>query len=103
MLISKQQYDEGDIISFKISNGDEVVAKFMTGDGDGFTVSKPMVVVTTQKGVMLMPALFTAVPGTNHFSFKHIMLHGITDEEMKAYYITQTTGIQTIPKSSIIT
>lgn len=103
MLVSKSKYSDGDIISMKISNGDEVVAKYVGESSEWFEVTKPMVVVTTQKGIVLMPALFTSEPGTNQMRFAHIMLHGLTDEQMKAHYIGQTTGIQTIPKSSIIT
>ena len=102
MLLSNQKYKSGDIISIKISNGDEIVAKFSEETSTGFIIVKPMIVVTTQKGVALMPALFTAVPGDNTISFNHIMLHGPSEEQIKTYYISQTTGIQTIPKSNII-
>ena len=33
MLISKSNYDAGDIVSFKLANGDEVVAKVIEDAG----------------------------------------------------------------------
>lgn len=104
MLVKKSKYEENEIITFKIANGDEIVAKLVSEDEEMFIVSKPLVVMPSQNGVMLVPALFSVDPDQNiHISKKHIMIDSTTAEQVKAGYLTRTTGIQTIPKSKIIT
>lgn len=95
MLLNKQKYTAGDIISLKISNGDEVVAKFVEENDDGIKVSKPMTVMPTQNGIVLVPSLFTSESDLPLLiNFRHIMLHGPTVKEMSDHYIKKTTGIQ---------
>lgn len=95
MLVNKSKYNSGDIISIKISNGDEIVAKFVEETDTGFMIKKPMVVVTTQKGIVLMPALITSDSELSMpINFQHIMLHGLAIKEMSDHYIKKTTGIQ---------
>lgn len=95
MLLNKPKYNAGDIISLKISNGDEVVAKFVEETNTGFMIKKPMTVMPTKNGIVLVPTLFTSdselpLP----INFQHIMLHGSTVKEMSDHYIQKTTGIQ---------
>lgn len=94
MLLNKPKYKTGDIISMKISNGDEVVAKFDEETETGFMIKKPMTVMPTQQGIVLVPTIFTSeseLPMPIHF--QHIMVHGLTMREMSDHYIQKTTGI----------
>ena len=103
MLVKKQKYDENEIVTFKIANGDEIVAKIVAETDDVYTVSKPLVAMPAQNGLALVPALFSCDPDHNvDISKKHIMVDALTAEQVKAFYLTKTTGIQTIPKSKII-
>jgi len=103
MLVRKSKYAEGDIITYKVVNGDECVAKFVKETDHGFTINKPYVVIPSQGGLALMPALFT-VSGNQDINvdFQHIMIHGETMPEMVSAYTERTTGIKQVPKSSII-
>jgi len=103
MLLSNQKYKSGDIISIKISNGDEIVAKFSEETSTGFMIVKPMTIMPTQTGIVLVPSLFTVdseLPTPIHF--QHIMLHGATIKEMSDHYIKKTSGIQIASAGSII-
>ncbi len=44
MLVTKG-YQEGDIVSFKLINGDEVVARIVDAGPNGFEISKPCTVM----------------------------------------------------------
>ena len=44
MLISKP-LTANDICTFKLTNGDEIIAKFISQDATGYTISKPVMVV----------------------------------------------------------
>ena len=103
MLISKK-YDEGDIIAFKIVNGDEIVAKIVSEDADKFTVDKPCTVIPSPQGIGLMQALITSDQKHSiSISKQHIIMHSPVVDQMQSHYIQTTTGIQPITKGGIIT
>jgi len=102
MLINKPKYNSGDIISIKISNGDEIVAKFVEETDTGFMIKKPMTVVPTQNGIVLMPSLITSESELPMpINFQHMMLHGSAIKEMSDHYIKKTTGIQLATAGSL--
>ena len=61
MLINKK-YSTGDIASFKLNNGDELVAKIVAINDNSYTLSKPCVIVPGQQGIGLMQAMFSVDP-----------------------------------------
>ena len=62
MLISKSRFSTGDIVSFKINNGDELIAKIVDQTDDSYTLSRPCVIVPNQQGIGLMQAMFSVDP-----------------------------------------
>ena len=104
MLISKNGYNTDDIISFKILNGDEIVAKLVSEDDDSFTVVKPMAIVPSPQGIALMSALFSVELGKHiRLDKKHVMLNGPTVDQIADHYREVTSGIQLPKKGGIIT
>ena len=59
MLVTNK-YAEDDIVTFKIVNGDEIVAKIVEESDDAFTVMKPCTVMPSQQGLGLLQSLFTS-------------------------------------------
>lgn len=103
MLIQKG-YAEGDIVCFKVVNGDEIVAKLVEEKPDAFVVSKPCTVVPSQQGLGLMQSLFSADINTNITLNKmHVIMHSPVIDKLEAHYIQTTTGIQPVTKGGIIT
>lgn len=102
MLVS-QKYTSGDVVSFKIVNGDEIVAKVVEVADGGWYISSPCTVVPSQKGLGLMQSLFSARDDARVFlSQQHVMFHAESLEEMKSHYVKTTTGIDITPKPGII-
>jgi hypothetical protein len=102
MLVS-QKYASGDVVSFKMVNGDELVAKVLEETDAGFHVSAPCTVMPSQQGLGLMQSLFSAKEDIKVFlSRQHVMFHAESLEQMKAHYVKTTTGVEIIPKQSII-
>ncbi|CAM6054944.1 unnamed protein product [Sphagnum tenellum] len=69
MLIQKT-IDMGDIVSIKLTNGDEIIAKFISQDQTSCTVSKPVIVAISQSGPQqvslgFMPFMVSANEDTN--------------------------------------
>lgn len=103
MLLSKG-YSEGDIVTFKMVNGDEIVAKVVNTEDWGWTVTKPCTVVPSHQGIGLLQSLFTADINTNiDLKREHVMIHSATAEQVQDHYIETTSGIKTVRKGSIIT
>jgi hypothetical protein len=51
MIVNK--YKKDDIITLKLVSSEEVITKVVEADNDSFTVSKPMMLIHTPKGVAM--------------------------------------------------
>jgi hypothetical protein len=103
MLIQKG-YAVGDIVCFKVVNGDEIVAKIIEETPETYTLSKPCTVVPSPQGLGLMQSLFSADINTNITLNKmHIIMHSPVVDKLESHYIQTTTGIQPVSKGGIIT
>ena len=102
MLISKSnKIDVGDIVSFKLANGDEIVGKVVEETPTDFVISKPCLVVPSQQGIGLMQALFSASPDADiPVSKAHIMMKSPTLDQLQQHYIKTTTGLEILPQGS---
>ena len=91
MLVTK--YDKDTLVSFKLVNGDEVIAKIVDETAAEFVVSKPMIVVPSQQGIGLMQSLFTSdLNKSIHLDKRHVMLHSQTSGELVNHYLETTSG-----------
>ncbi len=103
MLVTNK-YDKDTIVSFKIVNGDEIVAKVIEETDDSFVLSKPTTVMPSQQGLGLLQSLFTSdLNKTIALSKTHVMMHAPTIEDVRNHYIKTTTGIEPVTKGGIIT
>lgn len=102
MLLNKK-YDSGDIVAFKVVNGDEIVAKIVDDAATEFVVDKPCTVIPSQQGIGLVQSLFTADQKNNiSISKTHVIMHSKVIDQMEKHYIQTTTGIQPVTKGSIV-
>ena len=102
MLINKG-YEAGDILCFKLVTGEEVVAKFVEGNNDGYVVNRPCTAIPSQQGLGLMQSLICADINSNiTLKYDHVIMHGHVITDIENHYIRTTTGIQPT-KSGIIT
>lgn len=94
MLIEKPRAN-GDVITLKLTSGEEIIARFEEDTENGVRVSKPMVLSMTQQGVGMMPYLFTVNPNTMiTIESSAISVTAKTDDDFAKQYTTSTTGIQ---------
>lgn len=102
MIVSKG-YSLGDIISFKLTSGEEMIARYQGEDETSYHVAKPINLVPTPQGSLgMVPALFSADLNTAKISLQKtaIALHSATRKEVADEYLKGTTGIK--PASSLI-
>lgn len=102
-MLKENGYSKDDIVSFKIVNGDEIVAKFIEETDTEFVVNKPATVMPSQQGIGLMQSLFTGGLDKNiKLQKTHVMIHSETVKEIKDHYIKTTTGIEPVSAGSIV-
>lgn len=102
-MLIKKGYSANDIVTFKIMNGDELVASVVNEHDDHYVIAQPMSVVPSQQGIGLMQALFSIEPKSEVVLKKdHVMLHNKTIDAIADHYRELTTGIKTIRNESRI-
>ena len=98
------QFTVNEVLTFKMNNGDEVVAKVIAGpDEYGYiTVTEPVTVVTTGTGVGMIPTIMTAEHNSeNKLNTTSISMFTPTDDNIKLKYLEATTGIK-VPTKKLI-
>jgi hypothetical protein len=103
-VLVTNKYEKDQVVSFKIMNGDELVAKIVEETDDAFVISKPTTVMPSQQGLGLMQSLFTSDLNKNiRLSKNHVMMHSPTVKDVENHYIKTTTGIEPVTAGGIIT
>ena len=96
MLISKGVV-AGEIVSIKLTTGEEVVTKFVEETATGYKVSKPLVLSMTNQGIGMIPFMLT-ISGDNDVTIHHsgIISICVTDKQFADQYVQGTTGIKLV-------
>ncbi len=93
MLIDKG-LSEGTVVTIKLVNGEEIMARFLEETATGYKVSKPLTLSAGPKGLGMVPFLFTADPEKNIVLDKaSVMVIVPTETEFANQYTQGTTGI----------
>ena len=102
MLINKP-VSVGDIVCFKMANGDEIVAKVVEVTSTGWLVNRPCTVIPSPQGIGLMQSLFSAEVNKDiELKSEHVMMHSTVIKALEDHYLTTTTGIQQVSKGPLI-
>jgi hypothetical protein len=104
MLLNKAtMYEAGQIVTFKIVNGDEIIARIVVENDDDFMVDQPVTLVPSERGMMMVPSMFT-LDKNNSIPIRksNIIMHTLTREDAASGYRETTTGIQAVRKPGII-
>jgi hypothetical protein len=96
MLIDKG-VTEGEVITIKLTSGEELVAKLVEDGPLYYKLSKPMVIAMGAKGPGLMPYLFTVDPDKEVKLLKStVTVAEATDKAFADQFIQSTTGIKLV-------
>ena len=91
-MLIETPYKVGDVITIKLTSGEELVGKFEADDSTQIKVNKPLTLVASEKGIGLQQFLFTADMAIC-YSIKHsayTLVHKTRSEFGEAY--TNQTG-----------
>ena len=97
-MLIKPAYKLGDVITIKLTSGEELVGKFEADDDKTIKVNKPLTLVASEKGIGLQQFLFTADIDKS-YTIKHqaITLIHKTRSEFAEAYTKQTSSIVQAP------
>jgi hypothetical protein len=94
MLIDKGVLP-GEVVTLKLTSGEELIAKLVEDCVNFLTVSKPMVLSMTPQGVGMMPYLFTVDPSKEvKISKTAVTVIEATEKDFANQYLSGTTGIK---------
>jgi hypothetical protein len=93
----------GEVYTLKLNSGEELIAKIIADEVDGYIIiSNPVSVAPGPQGMGLVPSLFTANPDSQtKLNTMSIAIFALTEENVKAKYLEATTGI-TVPSKKLI-
>jgi hypothetical protein len=93
MLIDKG-VSEGEVITLKLTSGEEIVAKLVEDGAAYYKLKNPQVIGMGPKGPGLMPYLFTVDPSKEIKLLKTtVTVAEATDKTFADQFIQSTTGI----------
>jgi hypothetical protein len=93
MLIDKG-VSEGEVITLKLTSGEEIVAKLVEDSAAYYKLKNPQVIGMGPKGPGLMPYLFTVDPNKEIKLLKTtVTVAEATDKSFADQFIQSTTGI----------
>jgi hypothetical protein len=87
----------GEVITIKLTSGEELVAKLVEETSTHYKLSRPMVIGMGSKGPGLMPYLFTVHPDKEVKLNKSVVtVVEATDKQFADQFIQSTTGIKLV-------
>ena len=93
MLISKK-FKENDVISLKVSSGEEVIGRYLREDDAYFYITKPNVLMMNGQGMGMVPYMFTVNPDQDYaISKSSVITLSTTDGDVAKQYLSKTSGI----------
>lgn len=85
----------GEVITLKLTSGEEIVAKLAAETDSHYKLSRPMVIGMGERGPGLMPYLFTVNPDKEvKLSKVTVTVAEATDKAFADQFIQSTTGIK---------
>lgn len=92
MLINKG-LSQGEVISLKLINGDELIARFEEENAETITVVKPLAITIGSQGLGMIPWMFLGDRDTYTISKNQIFAFSKSKKDAADQYLQSTTGI----------
>ena len=92
MLLSKP-ITQGSIVSLKLVNGDELIARYEEETTDTITIDKPKALTAGPQGLGMIPWLFLGDKDTITLQKSHVFAVVPSKKDAADQYLEGTTGI----------
>ena len=92
MLISKG-FSNGDIVSLKLINGDELIARFESETADDITIDRPLALTMSREGLGMIPWMMLGDKSSITLKKSHVFAVVSSQKDAADQYMQGTTGI----------
>jgi hypothetical protein len=92
MLIEKP-ISSGDVVSLKIVNGDELIARYESETSDEIKINRPLALSAGPQGLGMMPWIFLGDKETISIKKSHVFVMVPSKKDAADQYMQGTTGI----------
>jgi len=92
MLINRG-LSSGDVVSLKLLNGDEIIARFESETADEITINRPLALTMGQSGLGMIPWIFLGDKETMTLKRSHVFVIVPSKKDAADQYMQGTTGI----------
>jgi len=92
MLIEKP-IANGDVVSLKIINGDELIARYESETADEIKINRPLALSAGPQGLGMMPWIFLGDKETISIKKSHVFVIVPSKKDAADQYMQGTTGI----------
>lgn len=93
----------GEVYTFKLSSGEELIAKVVAEGSNTIVLSNPLSVAPGPQGMGLVPSMFTAEQDKNiELNTNAVVMWAPSADSIRSKYIEATTGIATTSKKLIL-
>ena len=92
MLIEKP-ISEGDVVSLKLLNGDEIIARFDGETATELKINRPLALTAGAQGLGMIPWIFLAEKETFTLQKAHVFVMVPSKKDAANQYMQGTTGI----------
>ena len=92
-MLFKKPITQGSVVSIKIINGDEIIARYEDETTDTVTINKPLALTMGQGGLGMIPWVFLGDAETVTLQKSHVFFVIPSKKDAADQYIQGTTGI----------
>ena len=92
MLIDKG-ISQGEVISIKLVNGDEIIGRFDSENNDEVKIERPLAITIGPQGLGMMPWMFLGSKDIVTLKKQHVMAMMPSKKEAADQYMQGSTGI----------
>jgi hypothetical protein len=93
MLLINKGYTQGDVVSLKLSNSDELIAEFESETETSIKIRRPLALTMAQGGLGMMPWMILSSDEFFTLQKIHVMAMGLSKKDAAKQYTEGTTGI----------
>lgn len=92
-MLFEKPMTTGDVVSLKLINGDEIIARLEADDQHGYTVTKPLAITAGPQGLGMIPWIFLGSKETVTIKREHVFVMVPSKKDAADQYMQGTTGI----------
>lgn len=92
-MLLKKPITQGSVVSIKLINGDEIIARYEDETSDTVTVSKPLALTMGAQGLGMIPWVFLGDAETVTLQKSHVFFVVQSKKDAADQYMQGTTGI----------